>query len=82
MSIFIIYRHNMNVSLTKKQEEYIAEQISSGDYQNASELVRDALRLHRIYRDRVLQDLRLEIDNGWYSPDSPRSVGEILKSKV
>lgn len=72
----------MNVSLTKKQEEYIAEQISSGDYQNASELVRDALRLHRIYRDRVLQDLRLEIDNGWYSPDSPRSVGEILKSKV
>ena len=45
----------MNVSLTKKQEDYISEQIASGDYQNASELVRDALRLHELYRDRYLQ---------------------------
>ena len=48
----------MNVSLTKKQEDYIAEQIASGDFQNASELVRDALRLHEIYRHKVIEDLK------------------------
>ena len=39
----------MNVSFTKKQEEYISNQIESGDFQNASEVVRDALRLHEVY---------------------------------
>lgn len=32
----------MNVSFTKKQEEYISAQLETGDYQNASEVVRDA----------------------------------------
>jgi antitoxin ParD1/3/4 len=54
----------MNVSLTKKQEEYISSQIAGGDYQNASELVRDALRLHQIYREKVIADLRKEIQKG------------------
>ena len=48
----------MNVSFTKKQEEYISNQIESGDFQNASEVVRDALRLHEVYRHRVIQDLK------------------------
>jgi len=58
----------MNVSLTKKQEEYIASQIAGGDYQNASELVRDALRMHQVYREKVLIDLRREIDKGLEGP--------------
>jgi antitoxin ParD1/3/4 len=58
----------MNVSLTKKQEEYIASQIAGGDYQNASELVRDALRMHQVYREKVLTDLRREIDKGLEGP--------------
>ena len=32
----------MNVSFTEKQKEYIVSQIESGDFQNASEVVRDA----------------------------------------
>lgn len=40
----------MNISFTKKQQDYICEQVTSGDFQNASEVVRDALRLHEIYR--------------------------------
>ena len=35
----------MNISFTDKQEKYIANQVKSGDFQNASEVVRDALTL-------------------------------------
>ena len=41
----------MNVSFTAKQEKYIDSLVKSGDYQNASEAVRDAIRLHQIYRE-------------------------------
>ena len=34
----------MNVSLGKAWEEYVADQIESGTFGNASEVVRDALR--------------------------------------
>ncbi|KFC24561.1 type II toxin-antitoxin system ParD family antitoxin [Chryseobacterium sp. FH1] len=71
----------MNVSFTKKQENYISEQIESGDFQNASEVVRDALRLHEVYRHRIIQDLRNEIEKGWDGNSSFRSIKDIIKSK-
>jgi len=71
----------MNVSLTKKQEKYIASQIESGDFQNASELVRDALRLHEIYRHKVIMDLRAEIEKGWEGPSSGRTITDIINEK-
>lgn len=71
----------MNVSLTNKQEQYIASQIESGDFQNASELVRDALRLHQLYREKVIDELRIEIEKGWDSELSTRSVSDIIVSK-
>ena len=70
----------MNVSFTKKQENYIAEQIESGDFQNASEVVRDALRLHEVYRHRIIQDLRNEIEKGWDGNSSSRSIKDIIKA--
>ena len=71
----------MNISFTKKQQQYVADQVAGGDFQNASEVVRDALRLHQIYRTRVLEELQREIDKGWDGPTSPRSVTDIVKSK-
>lgn len=71
----------MNVSFTPKQEQYIADQLQSGDYQNASEVVRDALRLHEIYRRKVIEDLRAEIAMGWDGTVSAKSVADILKEK-
>lgn len=71
----------MNVSFTKKQTEYISEQVESGDFQNASEVVRDALRLHEIYRYRIIQDLKTEIEKGWNGNVSSRSVKDIIKAK-
>ncbi|MCH7524460.1 MAG: type II toxin-antitoxin system ParD family antitoxin [Bacteroidetes bacterium] len=71
----------MNVSLTKKQEDYIANQIKSGDFQNASELVRDALRLHEVYRHKVISNLIAEIEKGWSGATSKRTVKDIIISK-
>lgn len=71
----------MNVSLTKKQKEYIANQIESGDFQNASELVRDALRLHEVYRHRIINDLKAEIEKGWSGATSTRNIKDIIESK-
>lgn len=72
----------MNISFTEKQEKYIANQLSSGDFQNASEVVRDALRLHELFRNRILEELRIEINKGWDGPVSKRSVSDIVKAKV
>lgn len=69
----------MNVSLTKNQEDYITEQIKSGDFQNASELVRDALRLHQVYRHKVINDLKAEIEKGWSGATSKRNIKDIAK---
>ena len=71
----------MNVSFTKKQEKYIAAQIKSGDFQNASEVVRDALRLHEVYRHRIIEELREEIAKGWNGPTSKRKVKDIIRDK-
>ncbi|MGE4514023.1 MAG: type II toxin-antitoxin system ParD family antitoxin [Chryseobacterium sp.] len=71
----------MNVSFTRKQEDYIAEQIKSGDFQNASEVVRDALRLHEVYRHRVIEDLKAEIEKGWNNNTSSRSIKDIIAAK-
>ncbi|MCR9182931.1 MAG: type II toxin-antitoxin system ParD family antitoxin [Flavobacteriaceae bacterium] len=71
----------MNISFTKKQEEYILKQVESGDYQNNSEVIRDALRLHGVYRDKVIQDLKKDIEKGWNGPDSSMTLEQIIESK-
>ncbi|WP_347175335.1 type II toxin-antitoxin system ParD family antitoxin [Polaribacter uvawellassae] len=71
----------MNISFTKQQEEYITTQVKSGEYQNNSEVIRDALRLHTIYRNKVINDLKAEIEKGLESGISKRSVQEIIASK-
>lgn len=72
----------MNISFTSKQQEYISSQVKSGDFQNASEVVRDALRLHQVYRERLLKDLKSEIEKGWQSPVSSKKIGDILQGKT
>ncbi len=72
----------MNISFTNKQEEYISSQVKQGDFQNASEVVRDALRLHEVYRHRVIEELRAEIAKGWEGPSSKRNVKDIIKAKT
>ena len=72
----------MNISFSEKQQHYISTQVSSGDFQNASEVVRDALRLHEVYRHRIIEDLRREIELGWEGETSERTVLDIINDKV
>ena len=71
----------MNVSFTSHQEKYIQDQVATGDFQNASEVVRDALRLHQVYRHRFIEELRQEIAQGWDGPVSSRSVRDLVRDK-
>lgn len=71
----------MNISFTKKQEDYISSQVETGEYQNNSEVIRDAIRLHSIYRDKVIKDLRMEIEKGWEGKPSKRTISDIIRSK-
>jgi antitoxin ParD1/3/4 len=57
----------MHVSLTPKLEELIREKVESGLYNNASEVVREALRLmqeHDEVRRLKLERLREELAKG------------------
>jgi antitoxin ParD1/3/4 len=56
-----------NISLTAEQDAFIAEIVEAGEYQNASEAVRDALRaLQQRRREDVLklEALRAQIQAG------------------
>jgi len=49
----------MNVSLTDEMVHFVEDELQSGEYASASEVVRDALRLLR--RERELEQEKLEI---------------------
>jgi len=72
----------VNISLTEKQQNYIAAQRSGDGFQNASEVVPDTLGLDELYLNRVAEELRQEIAKGWNGPASARSVGDIIKAKA
>ena len=52
----------MNVSLTPILEQFVRDRAQSGDYNNASEVVREALRLlRRLEEERELKRERLRL---------------------
>lgn len=62
----------MHVSLTESLETYVREKVASGLYNNASEVIREALRLKIVeYRADEMrrQRLREKIDHGWQQAD-------------
>ena len=63
----------MNVSLTPKLESFVKAKVKTGDYNNASEVVREALRLLQRedegLHERKVARLRKEIQAGVDSPD-------------
>lgn len=73
----------MNVSLSSTFEAYIQKQLDEGTYNNASEIVREALRLKmqqdEIYQTR-LESLRAAIIQGKESGDStPFDMQDIIQ---
>ena len=62
----------MNVSLTPKLEGYVKAKVKSGDYNNASEVIREALRLlqqEEAIRESKMARLRKALQVGLDSPD-------------
>lgn len=53
----------MNVSLTRELEKLVRDELKSGDYKSANEVVREGLRLVRLRREK-LAALRREVQIG------------------
>jgi antitoxin ParD1/3/4 len=72
----------MNISLTEQLEKFISEQVQSGVYQSASEVVRDGLRLlaeRRQIEELKLVALRAAIRDGLDSgPAEPLDMENII----
>ena len=72
----------MNVSLTPELEKFIDGKVGSGLYNNASEVVREGLRLLKEH-DEVRLKWREQIERGWLQAqagevtDGPNAVAAI-----
>ena len=54
----------MNISLTPELEQFVQGKVVSGLYNNASEVIREGLRLLR-EQDEVRRSWREQIERGW-----------------
>jgi len=80
----------MNVSLTPELEKFIDGKVESGFYNNASEVIREGLRLLKEH-DEVRLKWREQIERGWLQAqagelvDGPKAMATIkerLKSRT
>jgi antitoxin ParD1/3/4 len=67
---------NTSFALGEQWDEYLREQVQSGLYSSASEVVREALRAHRERGEREAQ-LDAALKKGLASPASPLSHDEV-----
>jgi antitoxin ParD1/3/4 len=74
----------MNINLTPQLEELVRSKVAGGLYNNASEVVREALRLMEA-RDRAqapkLEQLRNDIEAGLASGDAGDLDGDAIKQR-
>lgn len=71
-----------NINLTDHFDDFVERQVSSGRYQNASEIVREALRLletQEVERKAKLKALRQAAKQGFDELDQGQGV--VIKSK-
>ncbi|KQU95845.1 hypothetical protein ASC89_15625 [Devosia sp. Root413D1] len=67
----------MNISLPDKMKQWVEEQVATGRYANASDLMRDIIR-ERQEKSAAIARLQAEIDKGRASGISDKSVDEIF----
>jgi antitoxin ParD1/3/4 len=72
----------MNFLPTRQQESWIKAKVETGDYANASEVLREAIR-EKMERERVreahLHDLRAAIQAGDEGPFIPLDIEQIIR---
>jgi antitoxin ParD1/3/4 len=79
----------MNVSLTKEMVDYVSDEVEAGEYGSASEVVRDALRRHKlerqVERDKLAilrRELQLGIDQMERGEFSSKSIADIANEVI
>lgn len=76
----------MNFSLGKNWEKYVSEQVTSGQFNNASEVVRDALRRQQEYLvkfETLKKDIALGVESVKSGKTRKISATEVIaKAKV
>lgn len=76
----------MNISLTPELEQFVQTKVETGMYNNASEVIRERLRLLKEHDD-VRRAWREQMERGWKQAqagqlmDGPRAIAEI-KSRL
>lgn len=63
----------MDVSWDKAMKDYVADRVESGDFENPTEVVRNALRMQKEYF-RKLEALRREVQKGLDDIEAGRIV--------
>ena len=72
----------MNVSLTPELEQFVQGKVESGLYNNASEVIRESLRLLKEH-DEVRLKWREQIERGWLQAQAGKVVdGDEVFRKV
>jgi antitoxin ParD1/3/4 len=72
----------MNISLTPELEQFVQGKVESGLYNNASEVIREGLRLLK-EQDEIRLRWREQIERGWLQAqagqvvDGPKAIAEV-----
>jgi len=74
----------MNITLTPQLEAIVQQKVDSGDYQNASEVLREALTLleERDHRDRLIAAIAIgnaDVERGDLSRWTPQSMSQLIR---
>ena len=87
-----INRKTRTISLTEEQDNYVDQLVDGGQYQNASEVVREALRTHaakleqqQVALDEIRTTIRSslqDIDAGRFTEGTPEDVIGAVFDKV
>ena len=67
------------ITVTEQQDSWIKDQVSSGQYGNDSEYLRDLIRQDQAYKDKI-EALRLALIEGEESGVSERKLPDILQA--
>jgi antitoxin ParD1/3/4 len=73
----------VNVSLPEKMEEFVRQKVATGDYETASEVVREGLRLLKQRDELWRAEVRTKIDQGLDSLRAAQSIpAEQVKTQM
>jgi len=79
----------MNVSLTPKLEDFVKAKVKTGNYNNASEVIREAVRLlqdrdadRKIELAALRRSIRESEKSGAPVPWNPEEIKELARKKV